>query len=306
MNKVSSWLTTLTAGLVLSTPVWAAFNIDLTAPALNSTFYSAPTNDSQHTINADYARNAAPPYNMIVSSMSGGNTLRIKVLLPPGTKQAVIRGESNDWIGVSGQQPVVGVISQDITGACPSTSDGVSYSCSGVTLQPPAGGLSMPLYAGTVLTAPKYVNFVLHNPSGNFSFSSLSIAIQINDVAAYKTWRNARPWAGGVSSNSVDGLTGTDSTGSSGGTTTGGTTTGGTTSGGTTTTPTGCPTGSALMPTVSTDLTLTIPRLKFLPGGFPSDMKVILKPVRDPNDSSQIVFELMSLGSPDFYWLPCQ
>lgn len=295
MNKVSSWLIKLTAGLVLSTPVWAAFSIDLTAPALNSTFYAAPTNDSQHTINADYARNAAPPYDMIVSSMSAGNTLRIKVLLPPGTKQAVIRGESNDWIGISGQQPVVGVVSQDITGACPTTADGTSYSCSGVTLQPPAGGLSMQLYAGAMLTAPKYVHFILHNPSGNFSFSSLSIAIQINDVAAYKTWRNARPWAGGVSTNSVDGLTGTDSTGTNPGTGTG-----------TTTTPTGCPTGSALMPTISTDSTLTIPRLKFLPGGFPGDMKVILKPVRDPDDSSQIVFELMSLDAPDFYWLPCQ
>lgn len=302
MKKVfCSWFIPFVAGFVLNAPVWAGFEVDLIAPALTSTFYSAPTNNTLHTINADYARNAPAPYDMIVPTLSSGNTLRIRVLLPPGTKQAVIRGESNDWIGATGKQPVVGVIPQEITGACPFTSDGISYACSGVMLQPPAGGLSMPLYAGTVLTTPTYVNFVLHNPSGSFSFSSLSIAIQINDVAAYKAWRDARPWAGGAASNSVDGITATNSTNS---TTTPTSTTTGTS--GIIATPTGCPTGSALMPTLSTDLTLTIPRLKYLPGGFPGDMKVVLKPVRDPNDSSQIVFELMSLGSPDFYWLPCQ
>jgi len=278
-------LTKATASFLIIIPTLAlAFTQDITAPALSSTFYGAPAASStQYTINADYSKTSAAPYNMIVSSMIGGDTLRIKVLLPPGTKQAVVRGESNDWIGVSGQQPVVGVIPQDITGTCPTTADNIIYTCSGVTLQPPAGGLSMMLYTGDILTTPKYVNFVLHVPSGNFSFSSLNIAIQINDVAAYTTWRNARPWAGGTSTNSIDGL------GSNGGTTT---------------TPTGCPTGSALMPSVSSDLTLTIPRLHFTLGGLP-EMKVILKPVRDPNDSSQIVFELMSLASPDFFFLPC-
>jgi len=302
MKKAFSILTSSVLGMVLTTSsAFAAFAVDLTAPSLTTTFYGAPTSDAQYVINADYSKSSAPPYDMIVPSLTGGNTLRIKVLLPPGTKYANIRGESNDWIGASGQQPVVGAIPQDITSSCPVTTDNILYSCMGVTLQPPAGGLSMPLYSGSALTAPKYVNFVLHNPSGNFSFSTLSLAIQITDVAAYKTWRNARPWAGGASTNSVDGLTGTDSTG---GTTTGGTTTGGTTTGGTTTTPTGCPSGSALMPTISTDLTLTIPRLKYLPGGYP-EIKMILKPVRDPNDSSQIVFELMSLDSPDFFFLPC-
>jgi hypothetical protein len=294
MKKAFSILTSSVLGIILTTSsALAALAVDLTAPSLTTTFYSAPTSDGQHVINADYNKSGSPPYDMIVPNLTGGNTLRIKVLLPPGTKYANIRGESNNWIGASGQQPVVGVVSQDITSSnCPVTTDGILYSCMGVTLQPPAGGLAMPLYSGSALTAPKYVSFVLHNPSGDFSFSSLSIAIQISDVAAYKTWRSARPWAGGVSTNSVDGLTGTDSTGTG-------------TNTGTGTTPTGCPTGSALMPTISTDLTLTIPRLKFLPGGFPGDMKVILKPVRDPNDPSQIVFELMSLGSPDFFFLPC-
>jgi hypothetical protein len=301
MKKAFSILINSVLGVILTTStVLAAFAVDLTAPSLTTTFYSTPANDSQHVINADYNKSGAPPYDMIVPSLAGGSALKIKVLLPPGTKYANIRGESNDWIGASGQQPVVGVISQDVTSNCPVTTDNILYSCMGVTLQPPAGGLSMPLYSGSILTAPKYVNFVLHNPSGNFSFSSLSIAIQISDVAAYKTWRNARPWAGGVSTNSIDGLTGTDSTGTNAGTNAGTNT--GTNTG--TTAPTGCPTGSALMPTISTDLTLTIPRLKFLPGGL-GDMKVILKPVRDPNDPSQIVFELMSLDSPDFFFLPC-
>jgi hypothetical protein len=252
---------------------FAAFSIDMTLPSLNSTYYKATVSGTtQYVINADYTQNSAPPNNMPVSQLSAGNAMRLKVLLPPGTKYANIRGESNDWIGATGKAPVVGILDQDVTGVCPSSSDGVSYSCNGVSLSPPAGGLSMPLYAGAELTLPKYVHFILHNPSTTtFTFSTLSISIQITNATAYNTWLSARPWSGGASTNSTDGVGDT-----------------------TAVTPIVVPqcdlTDASLLSTLDGALSLTLPRVKYLGGGF-ADMRINLQQVFDPKSPNRYLFK---------------
>jgi len=252
---------------------FAAFSVDMTLPSLSSTYYKAiASGTTQYVINADYAQNSAPPNNMVVSQLSPNSSMRLKVLLPPGTKYANIRGESNDWIGATGKAPVVGVLSQDITGVCPSSSDGVSYSCDGVSLSPPAGGLSMPLYAGTELTQPKYVHFVLHNPSSStFTFSTLSISIQITNATAYNAWLNVRPWAGTGGTGSTDGIGDTVSV--------------------VPVNPPQCDlTDANLLSTLDGTLSLTLPRVKYLGGGF-ADMRINLKQVFDPKSPNRYLFK---------------
>jgi hypothetical protein len=253
---------------------WAAFSIDLTTPSLNSTSYTKATS-TQHTIYAEYAQNGTPPNNMVVGSLSSGATMHLKVLLPPGTKQAVIRGESNDWIGATGKQPVVGVVNQDITGACPSTSDGITFSCNGVMLAPPSGGLSSQLYSGTELTLPQYAHFILHNPSStSFTFTTLTISIQITNTSAYTSWLNSRPWAGGASTNSVDGI-------------------GDTTVVTPITTPQCDITDANLLSTLDGVLAIGLPRVKYLGGSF-ADMRMQLK--LDPNSPpGRLLFRLENL-----------
>jgi hypothetical protein len=250
---------------------WAAFSVDLTVPSLNSTYYRQSTS-SQYIINADYAENGVAPNNMIVPPLAAGATMRLKVLLPPGTKQAVIRGESNDWIGAVGKQPAIAILNQDITGTCPVSVDSVSYSCNGVLLSPPSGGLSSQLYAGAELTLPQYAHFVLHNPAAaGFSFKSLSISIQIANMAAYNAWLSARPWAGGAVTNSTDGIGDTTSI-----------------------TPISSPkcdlTDANLLSTLDGALSLTLPRVKYLGGGL-ADMQVKLKQVFDPKNPGRYLFK---------------
>jgi hypothetical protein len=276
MTKLSFIVLTVIGFIVGSvSQAFAAFSIDMTIPSLNSTYYKAiASGTTQYVINADYTKNGTSP-NMVVSELLAGNTMRLKVLLPPGTKYANIRGESNDWIGATGKAPVVGVLNQDVTGACPSSSDGVSYSCDGVSLSPPAGGLSMPLYAGTELTQPKYAYFILHNPStSTFTFSSLSLSIQITNATAYNAWLNARPWAG------TGGTGGTGSTDGIGDTVT--------------VTPIVVPqcdlTDANLLSTLDGTLSLTLPRVKYLGGGF-ADMRINLKQVFDPKSPNRYLFK---------------
>lgn len=274
MTKLSFIVLTVMGFIVGSiSQAFAAFSIDMTIPSLNSTYYKAiASGTTQYVINADYTQNSAPPNNMVVSQLLAGSTMRLKVLLPPGTKYANIRGESNDWIGATGKAPVVGVLSQDITGVCPSSSDGVSYSCDGVSLSPPAGGLSMPLYAGTELTQPKYVHFVLHNPSTTtFTFISLSISIQITNATAYNAWLSARSWAGTGSTGSIDGIGDTVAV-----------------------VPIVVPqcdlTDANLLSTLDGTLSLTLPRVKYLGGGF-ADMRINLKQVFDPKSPNRYLFK---------------
>lgn len=267
MNKLFLGVITLAS----INQAWAGFNVDLTVPSLTSTYYK-PAVSSQHIINAEYAENAIPPNNMVVPALTAKATMRLKVLLPPGTKQAVIRGESNDWIGAVGKQPVIGVLYQEVIGNCPTSTDGVTYSCNGVLLSPPSGGLSSQLYAGTELTQPQYAYFVLHNPADTgFSFKSLNISIQINNTTAYNAWLSARPWAGGASTNSIDGIGDTIVI-----------------------TPVTSPkcdlTDANLLPTLDSALSLTLPRVKYLGGGL-ADLQIKLKRVSDPKNPNRYLFK---------------
>jgi len=280
---VAALLTTLVG---FAGNAYAAFTVDLTAPALSSTFYKQPTSTLEHEVIAQYSKDGLPPNDMVVPTLAGGSTLRLKLLLPPGVKQAFIRGESNDWIGVPGQQPVVGVVVGEITGTCPSTTDNLAFTCDGVVLASPAGGLSMPLYIGEALAQPKYVSLVLHNPGNKtFSFGSLSISMLVGSVSAYKTWLNDRPWTGTGGTGSLDGV-------------------GDTTSVAVPTSPQCDLTEANLLSTldfVSVNgvplLEVTSPRVKYT--GLP-DMRIKLQQISDPKDPSRFLFKFA-----DIQWLTC-
>jgi hypothetical protein len=190
--------------------------------------------------------------------------------LPPGTSSAFIRGESNDWIGTPGQQPVFGIIPTEITGTCPTVSNGVVFSCNDIVLQAPAGGLSAPLYVGSALTAPKTITFILHHPgAGSFSFGSLTLSMQISNVADYTSWWNTTLGSGAPTDPGTN--PGTDPS---------------------TPPPTSnCPGVSTMAASIASNMVITVPRLHFAPGGV-SDLALKLAPVYDPNDPSQIAFEL--------------
>ncbi|MDM8546653.1 hypothetical protein QUF61_09195 [Candidatus Venteria ishoeyi] len=158
--------------------------------------------------------------NMPVRTVTPGRRLRIRVLAPPGTTYVAISGESNNWQGGAGnnplQKPVVGGFDYDpgIYRIRPiqrpqDASNGNLYFSD---LHPVTAALNEPLY-GTgspvypALDEPRYLHFILYNPAGSLqlNFGSLKFSMLIGDANAYNTWRNARPWAGGGSTD-VDGI----------------------------------------------------------------------------------------------------
>ncbi len=280
------------AGFVCLTSYNAvAFTVDMSLPGITQQIYASPqTGAASHTLVAAYALGGTPPYDMVIPTLSSSSSLRLKILLPPGTSQASIRGESNNWIGTPGNQPVFAVVDGETLTNCPVSSGSGSFTCNGQVMEPPSGGLSAFLYLGNVLVAPKTVSFVLNNPgSADFSFSTLAISMTISDVAAYTNWLATTFNTGGTTTGT--GTTTTGGTGTGTGTTTGGATTG---AGGSSATQNPCTSAADMVSSISSDLEIRIPRMHFLPGGLPgglNDFSVRLIPVVDPNNSSEIAFE---------------
>ncbi len=260
LQQTGRWLAVASVYFLSSASAFAGFTVDIAAPALNSIFYTAAaTGATSHDINAVFSKAGTPPNDMIVSTLYSAGTIRIKVLLPPGTSSAFIRGESNDWIGTPGQQPVVGIIPTEITGTCPTVTSGVVFSCNDIVLQAPAGGLSMPLYVGSALTAPKTITFILHHPgAGSFSFGSLTISMQISNVADYSSWWNTTLGSGTPTNPSTDPGT---NPGTNPGTDPG--TNPGTNPGTDPTTPpptSNCPGVSTMAASIASNMVITVPR----------------------------------------------
>lgn len=139
-----------------------------------------------------------------------GQTLRFKILAPPGTVEASIYGESNQWQGqassagstwkVPGTYPLVGSFYYD--GAfCLSSGD--SSNCNGQPgsfvhpsqLHPVWGGLNEPIYdrhSNPMIKEARYLYFVLyHQPQAAkpFRFNRLNIGLLIQDTKLYNAWR---------------------------------------------------------------------------------------------------------------------
>ncbi len=259
---------------------YAAFVIDQTIPQLSTAFYTAPvTGTRQHSLSIGYAI----PGNMPLPTLQPVSTLRLKILLPPGTSQASIRAESNNWIGVPGSQPVIAVIESEVTESTCPIAQGSAFTCAGQVMEPPSGGLSKFLYLGNPLSQPRYVNFVLHNPgSSTFDFATLSISAEITNLTAYAAWLNKRPWVGTGNAGSQDGLSDTPIV----------------------VTPVSAKcdiTQANVLATLNSSsngsFTIAMPRIKM--EGLP-DMAIKMEQITDPNKPKRILFKFS-----DIQWLTC-
>jgi hypothetical protein len=173
-----------------------AFNVDQLMTGFSPFYYKEPyPGSSSVDLYFSYGSGAIP-------TIGAGQSLRLRMLVPPGVSKVSIRGESNDWIGATCKQPVMATLSGEITGSCPYTTDGCVYSCGSVVMSPSAGGLSQLVYNGTQLSEARYMYFVLKNSASEpFSFGSLTVSMQVSCVDAYNAWRARRPWTGGSSPN---------------------------------------------------------------------------------------------------------
>jgi hypothetical protein len=181
-----------------ASPAYAVFSTDILVTPLNTTTYTTPA--------------SAPTYLFINDSvpmpitLGAGQTMRLKMLVPPGVDYVGISAQSNDWIGMGSQAPVMATFDNEIVGACPSLSGGV-YMCGDKILTPAAGGLSMQVFSGTHLNQARYMYFVLHNASTTtFSLNSFIVSMQVYCLADYKAWLGKRQWASSVTGYSLDGV----------------------------------------------------------------------------------------------------
>ena len=196
---------------------------DYVLPQLDAAHYPAAySNPFPHYVS--YSIDAMQMENRIPINrpIQPGRPLRIRVLAPPGTAGVSIGGESGFWQGSGGNDPSHrpafaafdydpgDMVSSPLHRPSGQIGDGKVYFSD---LQSAAGGLSLPMY-GTgspnhpALDEARYLYFILFNPQASvrFSFVSLGFSFMITDTEKYMAWRNARPWAGGSPSNSVDGI----------------------------------------------------------------------------------------------------
>jgi hypothetical protein len=183
----------------MSSSLFAAYDVTMQPTELNTTVYTqAPTGSIEHFL-------FASPLASNLPALAPGQSMLVKMLAPAGTTAVSIRGESMLWTGASG--PVVAGFSDTPPEPCPVLVQTGVYGCGSTLLTIPNAGLSLAIYGGTALSSPRYMYLVMKNvDTRTFTFGSLAVTIKIGDVTMYKSWLNARPWAGGASTNSVDGL----------------------------------------------------------------------------------------------------
>ncbi|OFY97715.1 MAG: hypothetical protein A2309_13705 [Bacteroidetes bacterium RIFOXYB2_FULL_35_7] len=203
-----------------------SYSSNLTVPqnTADAAWYFKPTADLQEgyygaakLVYINYAVNGMTEYHnlMYVPSLYSGQVMLLRILLPPGTKQATIFMESNDWICSYPNCAVMRTFNTDPGTYCnQSTGDGTTCGSSTGTfyynsdLSPASGGDNATINSTTVLPVAQYFYFVLYNglDGANFTLGSMSYQFNIMDTALYSCWRAKRPWAGGPASNSWDGI----------------------------------------------------------------------------------------------------
>jgi hypothetical protein len=161
-----------------------------------------------HNINVNYSIWTTPHY-MPIEPLFPGQTLRLRVLAPPGTIEISIYGESEQWQGqknsqgwfIPGTYPLVGSFYYEGE-FCPFDEDHTH--CNGKEgsfvhpnqLHPVWAGLNEPIYdhrTNPMITEPRYLYFVIYHPSQawqSLNLSRLSIRIVIQDTQAYNTWQS--------------------------------------------------------------------------------------------------------------------
>lgn len=160
----------------------------------------------------------APPTLLPVNKLWPGQTMRIKVLVPPGVDTASISGSSNQWQGQGpnfNQAPQVGVFSDDrgnsndssVFFLCPDliTPPALKNSCPSIKnvgnntkfvyaleLHNVTAMMSEALYHEVQeTTLAKETYLVIHNPSRSITFElgSLQIQMVVSNQKLYNNWR---------------------------------------------------------------------------------------------------------------------
>ena len=193
----------------LSMPAQGAWDLDYTLPINAENYPRAPVGAIKYSINTAYE---------VTQPVLQGQTLRFKVLIPPGTSIAKISAQSNSWqcapditdaggniiVSQSERCPVMDGFDHDPGDFCANNPTSVNSSpCgSGAYLYPQnlhtvtARLLDVlyPTESGSpeTVTQPRYAYFVLYQQPqalGAFAFTSnLGISFGISDVGLYNQW----------------------------------------------------------------------------------------------------------------------
>lgn len=164
-----------------------------------------------------------------------GETLLIKILIPPGASKVNISAQSNAWQCAPDILDSDGNILVSTWDRCPRM-DGFDYYPGEICQRYSSSENPQPCGEGNyiypddlhlvsarlsdvvfptrtesaVALEPQYAYFTLFQPVNAEAYftpsSAYGIGYGITDVEAYRAWRNNRPWAGGPIENSEDGV----------------------------------------------------------------------------------------------------
>lgn len=217
-------------GLLMSTfiPSLHAWTLDYSLPSSPAVSFPATNSTSTHSqlLYTSYSIDATDSASLMpVQRILQGQSVLLKILVPPGVSGVSIGAESGQWQGVGASNgqgfvtdtyPVFKAYSDYPGEFCAATRASSNGKCQGVSgtyiykddLKAAAGGMSENLYQGQTLDKPRYVYLAFYHPTGaafTFSFVSLGLSYIVSDHALYNTWRSCRSWAGGTST-SIDGI----------------------------------------------------------------------------------------------------
>lgn len=200
-------------------------SVDLTMPINNYgydawQYYYKPVSQLQmdiggKLISIEYATNGSSQFFSLWNgpTVYPGQLMRFKILIPAGTKKIIAQGESNDWICTPPYCAIMNGFADNPGEFCNlSTGNGTTCGSSSGTyfyqenLTIYAGGYNQ-IIANTVTPTAKYAYFYLYNGNTTpFRMITFRVNLLISDTNAYTCWRSQRPWAGGPSTNSADGI----------------------------------------------------------------------------------------------------
>lgn len=194
---------------IFSTSAIADWDVTYTVPELSTKYYRAI--EKQETLIITYTNKVNSQFPLPIQPINPQHSILLKTLLPPGTVLATLNGQSNFF--AQKQSFRAAYFDQDPGEFCGDNSD---------VCQDNKLSYINDVYNPTIYNETKILNdpkFILQQPeyryivfkwtgSGAFSFTSLQIQMVISDITLYNEWRNNRPWAGGPTSNSLDGIAG--------------------------------------------------------------------------------------------------
>lgn len=171
---------------------------------------------SSYSIYVGYAINGSAQYFSLWSPpvVMPGQLFVMKILIPAGAKQIIAGAESNDWICAYPNCALLNGFDYNPGDSYCNLPSGDGTTCGSVSgdffyqdaLTIYSGGYNQVISA-TVTETAKWAYFILYNQNTTpFSLVTFNVNIMIYDTAAYNCWRNQRPWAGGPSGNSIDGI----------------------------------------------------------------------------------------------------